>query len=281
MARPDQLALIAVVYAIGVLIASAHGRPLDDVLLGLFAVLSVATALHYANEYVDYETDALTTRTQYSGGSGTLQAVGLGPAFARKATIGAAGLAVVAITGAAVGGLPPSALGLLSLMLVLGLAYSLPPQLAWRGFGEMTNALLGGLVLPLYGMATVGYAVGFIDVLTFLPFTAVVFVNLLATQWPDRTADAAVGKHTLAVLLSERTLRRLYVTGTIASLAGLIALVAVAVVPIALLGLSTPTFLLLAIGARRYGRVESPATTVHAMVLFAVAHVIAAACVWS
>jgi 1,4-dihydroxy-2-naphthoate octaprenyltransferase len=169
---------------------------------------------------------------------------------------------------------------LLALTLALGLAYSLPPQLSWRGLGEVTNAVLGGIVLPLYGMATLGYSPGILDVATFLPFALVVFANLLATQWPDRRADATVGKRTLAVRLSSGTLRTLHGTISFVGLLSLLVLVAADGAPLVLPILALPTFGLLADATRRYGVVESPARSVHAMVLFAFAYVLAAGCGW-
>jgi 1,4-dihydroxy-2-naphthoate octaprenyltransferase len=280
MARLDQLALVTVVYALGVLVAVARGAAAADVLLGLGALLPVAIAVHYANEYADYETDALTDRTPYSGGSGALHATGLGPAFAGRAFVAATAVAVVALVVAYTLGLPPTALGLLGVVLVAGVAYSLGPRLAWRGYGEATNALLGGLVLPLYGVATVGVVPDAVDALTFLPFTAVVFANLLATQWPDRRADGRVGKRTLAVRLDVRTLRRLYAAAAVVGVLGVVALAGAAVVPRLLVVLAAPTAAMLAVGTHRYGRVDSPALTVHAMVALAFAYVAAATCTW-
>jgi 1,4-dihydroxy-2-naphthoate octaprenyltransferase len=102
------------------------------------------------------------------------------------------------------------ALGLLALIAVLGWQYSLPPlALAWHGWGELDNALLGGVLLPVYAVAVAG-EVTVASVLAFLPFGCVVFVNLLATTWPDREADAAVGKDTLATRLTTDGLRLLY-----------------------------------------------------------------------
>ena len=282
MARLDQLALVCVVYAMGVL-AGMDGtvptaaNPAGNVLPGLAALLAVALPVHYANEYADYETDALTTPTEFSGGSGALHATGLGRAFAGRALVAATGVAVLALMAAAVAGLPGTALALLVVVLVAGVAYSLGPRLAWRGLGELTNALLGGLLLPLYGVAVVRSTVGVGAVSTFLPFTAVVFANLLATQWPDRRADASVGKRTLAVSQDVRTLRGLYVAAATLGVGGVLVLAGVDRLPVALVGLATPTAVLLVVGASRYGRVESPAVTVYAMVALAFAYVIAIA----
>jgi 1,4-dihydroxy-2-naphthoate polyprenyltransferase len=54
-----------------------------------------------------------------------------------------------------------------------GHAYSLPPVAAMRrGSGEILNALLGGLLLPLFGVAIERGTVAPLDVLAFLPMLA-------------------------------------------------------------------------------------------------------------
>jgi len=280
MARPDQLALICVVYALGVLVGLDAGGTTTTVLPGLGGILAVGVAVHYANEYADYETDAITNPTAYSGGSGALHATGLGRSFARRALAAAAALASICVGGVAATGLGNVAFGLLGVALVAGVAYSIGPRLAWRGLGEPTNAVLGGFVLPLYGVAATGVAPTAGHVATFAPFAAVVFANLLATQWPDRHADERVGKRTLAVALDVATLRGLYVAAAVLGVGGVLALAVVGMAPLALAALAVPTTVLLAVGARRYGRVESPAVTVHAMVALAFAYVLAAACLW-
>jgi 1,4-dihydroxy-2-naphthoate octaprenyltransferase len=232
MSRPDQLLLMALLYATGVLVALGGDRTTDvfatlsggaspdllPVVVGFLLFLPVAVSVHYANEYADYETDRLTTRTPFSGGSGALARTGLPRRFALRAAAAALVLAAVSLgataTVAFVGGpvVTPDApaLGLLALIAVLGWQYSLPPlALAWHGWGELDNALLGGVLLPVYAVAVAG-EVTVASVLAFLPFGCVVFVNLLATTWPDREADAAVGKDTLATRLTTDGLRLLY-----------------------------------------------------------------------
>jgi 1,4-dihydroxy-2-naphthoate octaprenyltransferase len=56
---------------------------LERVLAGALALLSAAMAVHYANEYADAETDALTVRTPSSGGSGALERTDLPRSFLR------------------------------------------------------------------------------------------------------------------------------------------------------------------------------------------------------
>ncbi|APW98773.1 prenyltransferase [Halobiforma lacisalsi AJ5] len=226
--RPSQVALVLLVYLLGVGLSTA-GPPvaaaetatgpsevtaepfLGPVVDGALALLPVTVAIHYANEYADVETDALTDRTPFSGGSGALEATGLPPAFLRRATIVAVGLSAAAIVaGLVAGALPLETVGLLVAILIPGLAYSLRPlTLIRRGVGEFVNVALGGLLLPLYSVAAVSRPTE-IAALAVVPFALAVGCNLLATHWPDREADAAVGKRTLVVRWSPDRVRRVY-----------------------------------------------------------------------
>jgi 1,4-dihydroxy-2-naphthoate octaprenyltransferase len=77
--------------------------------------------------------------------------------------------------------------------------YSLPPvKFAWRGWGELANAILGANVLPMYGYIGVSGRFEFWVIAVCLPFTLLAFNNLLAVTWSDREADLQVGKRTLA-----------------------------------------------------------------------------------
>jgi 1,4-dihydroxy-2-naphthoate octaprenyltransferase len=281
MSRPSQLLLIVAVYALGVAIAVGLGAPVDTlaVVVGVVTLLPVAASVHFANEYADYETDRLTaesaTRTPFSGGSGALHAAGLPRSVARDATLMSGLLGAGLTVGLAVtGGLPAGAAIALALVALLGWGYSLPPmQLSRRGLGEVDNALLGGLLLPHYGAATLAtpsLAVCF----AVAPFTLLVFANLLATQWPDRWADAFTGKYTLPTRWSPRRLRRVHLLTVVAAFASLVALTG-PVLP------STVTLAsLLAVpfavwGVATFTRDERPFPTVAAMVVMAVAQLIA------
>ncbi len=179
---------------------------------GLLPLLFVSASIHYANEYADYETDALTVRTRYSGGSGAMQDHHAPPATALKAAwlaliIGISGVIILVVTGS----LPLVTLPILVLGAFGGWMYSLRPlALAWRGWGELTNAFLGGMLLPVFGYAVLSARIDWRIILLTLPFALFAFDNLLATTWPDRSADRQVGKCTLATRWSTGRLRTLY-----------------------------------------------------------------------
>jgi 1,4-dihydroxy-2-naphthoate octaprenyltransferase len=95
--------------------------------------------------------------------------------------------------------------------------YSMPSlKLAWRGWGELTNASLGAVLLPVYAYTIQSGQVDLRIILASLPFGLLAFNNLLATQWADRGADAHVGKRSLAILWSTSKLRLTY-TGVAAA----------------------------------------------------------------
>jgi 1,4-dihydroxy-2-naphthoate octaprenyltransferase len=270
MARPSQLALILLVYALGISMATGLGMRPDGgtVIRGAVALLPTAASVHYVNEYADYETDALTTRTPFSGGSGALVETGLPRRSAVVAAVvsGVVGIGVALVTGIA--GTPAG--GLLLVIFVVGWQYSVPPlQLAWRGFGAVANAVLGGVVLPLYGYATVAGPLTGTAALATLPFALVVFVNLLETTWPDREADAAVGKRTLVVRWPARTVHALYVIGSLAA-AGTAVVLRTDVLPRRVARAALVPMVGLVWGIARFTGRETPLPAVVTMVLVAV-----------
>ncbi len=292
--RPSQVALVLAVYLLGVGMGTT-GPPITDseraasistvvlapeffapVLLGAIGLVLVTVAIHYANEYTDVETDRLTTPTPFSGGSGALVRTGLSRSFMRSATIAAVVVASMSLLAlATVRGVPVDAIGLLVVIFGLGLAYSLPPiAFIRRGLGELVNAILGGVLLPLYGTAVVASPTP-AAVLAVLPFALLVICNLFATHWPDREADARVGKRTLAVRWSPRRLRRAF--GVVATLALSVAagLWIVDVLPTAVaLAHVTPVPFLLWSGIV-LTRQRSPFPAVFSMVVLAIASTIA------
>jgi 1,4-dihydroxy-2-naphthoate octaprenyltransferase len=214
MARPAQVLLIAFVYLFGAVIGWATGLSIDadSFWIGLLILIPISMSVHYANEYADFETDAQTLRTPFSGGSGALQEIGL----PRQLALTAAWVSLAIGVGLVLLGLwskilHPAALGVLSTGTFLGWMYSLPPlSLAWRGWGEFINALSGAMLLPLYGYAAQAGRLDLNLALVCLPFFTLAFNNLLATTWADRRADNAVGKFTLATRWQPQQLRALY-----------------------------------------------------------------------
>lgn len=213
MARPLQLLAVTLVYLWGVLLAG--DASVSAFAWGLVALLPIAVSIHYANEYADSETDALTSPTPFSGGSGAIPAGYVTRRDASRAMRSSLVIGVMlAGTALLLGELSFLACVVLAIGAFFGWMYSLPPlRLAWNGWGEVTNAFLGGWLLAIYGVTVAGVTLNLNDLSAFVPFAALTFLNLLATQYPDRHADAQVGKRTLPVRLSKRQIWRVYGLG--------------------------------------------------------------------
>ena len=278
MARPTHLLLIGFVYVLGATMALAHGFHLEVPYLwfGLAVLMLASMSVHYVNEYADYETDALTERTLFSGGSGALP----NSTVPRRTALYAGWVCLVvgvslAFVGRGVGLLNTTALIVLVIGAFLGWMYSLPPlALAWNGWGELDNALAGGMALPLFGFAVLAGVIGAPVAAACAPFVALVFLNLLATTWPDRHADSTVGKRMLATRWSPSKLRRTYWLVTVGFFLMFPLLVNWSLPP----RVAWSSYIvapLVIIGGLLYTKIRSPLPSVAAMVMMAVIQFIA------
>lgn len=270
MSRPLQLVAVTIVYLVGIAIAGAMKIELSTqaAVWGYVALIATSASIHYANEYADYETDTLTTRTPFSGGSGALPETGLPRRLAlRAAQVTLAVGVALATAGFVLGVLGVAAVGVLLAGAFFGWMYSLPPlQLAWNGWGELDNAALGGVLLPVYGFTVQAGYIDLAAIAVCLPFGALVFINLLATTWPDRAADAQVGKYTLATQWPTARLRILYGVGALAAFGLLLVMGNWLVPPLVLAAALLPVPIVLW-GWSVYTRWENPFPTVFAMVV--------------
>jgi 1,4-dihydroxy-2-naphthoate octaprenyltransferase len=270
MARPLLLLIVSPVYLIGNLIARAAGFQWDSNIFwwGLLTLLPAVIAANYANEYADFQTDALTERTPFSGGSGVLAQ----DASLRRTALWAVWFftligATLAWAGLRSGALNTSALFLWVLGTFVGIAYSLPPfKLAWRGWSEVLNALLIGLLLPLYGYTVQSGNLNWQVVVGCIPFALLVFVFILSTNWADREADRVVGKYTLSARLTQTHLRRLYAGSAFLGFALQPFLVG-AILPKEVVLSSLPAIPFLIWAGTRYTRIHSPLPTVTAILI--------------
>lgn len=208
MSRPVILAAAVLANLAG--LAMAH-HDLGEVdygvaALGMVIVLAATAMGHYLDEYADQDTDSLTKRTLISGGSGVLPSGAIDPIWALIMSVALGGVAVaMTVMGYLMGLLNSSYLLMFGVAMVLGYSYSMPPlHLARKGWGEVTNAFLGTLMLfsgyqPQVGNISMSAA------LRSLPIFLVILVNLIGVHWADREADERVGKKTLVVLLKGRS----------------------------------------------------------------------------
>ena len=196
-ARPNFMVLTPVCVLLGVALAiqSAGTVHVFDALLALLGGVLAHAAVNLLNEYDDFRSglDAITVRTPFSGGSGTLPA----HPEAASATLAAgvlsvAGTVLIGFYFAWTQGLAIVPLGLLGLVIIVAytpwitrhpLLCLLAPGL---GFGPLmvlgTTFVLSGL----YGWAAA---------LASLVPLFLVSELLLVNQFPDLEADRKVGRH--------------------------------------------------------------------------------------
>ena len=209
LARPLILPGGILAYTLGTTMGYAQSGQFrwDRALAGL-AVTEVANLMaHYADEYADRDADMLTRRTWFSGGSGVLPSGVVPASWALCAALLCAVLAVVLAAGAlATGLLGWQAAAIAGCGLACGWVYSMPPvALERRGLGELDNAFIGGILMPLMGYVTQARTISPAAMIALLPIFLAVLAGLLPVHWADRFADAAVGKRSLAVLLGPHT----------------------------------------------------------------------------
>jgi 1,4-dihydroxy-2-naphthoate octaprenyltransferase len=201
LARPAFLVGGFTGFALGAAVARFDGHPLDvrAYLLGQLLVSSFHLMVHFSNDYFDQETDAITVRTAWSGGSGVLPNGELPPVVALTAALacGAVGLAATAAE-ALLGNGTVAALGVA--IAFLGWSYSAPPvRLLARGLGELDTIAVVAVLVPFVGYAAFAHGIGPHALLATLPCACAMFAMMLTVELPDAAADAATGKRNLVV----------------------------------------------------------------------------------
>ncbi len=212
-------------------------------LIALVGLAALHAAVNVLNEIIDYKTgiDFHTSRTPFSGGSGTL------PAGLMKVR----GAWVVAVVSIAIGGsvglyfLGVYGTGFLPVVLlgavcVLGYANIF----ARTGIGEIAAGLgLGGLAV--YGDALVqcGQA-GALAAAAGVPAFLMTFNLLLLNEFPDEGPDRSGGRRNLVLLFGRPAAAKVYAAAAIAVPVWITVLVVVGWFPLAALVAVAPSLLL-------------------------------------
>ncbi|MGD9601842.1 MAG: prenyltransferase [Gammaproteobacteria bacterium] len=207
-ARPGFLAITALGCLLGFAHALAAGVPWQwpPALLTVAGALLAHAASNLYNDYADalLGSDAINHArvTPFTGGARVIQDGALSADAVRRLAIGC-GLAAagIGLWIARASGAPIVAL--VAVGALLGWAYSHPPlMLMSRGLGELAVGtswwllVLGSDCVLRGGFSSGALALG-------AGYAALVAVILLVNEFPDRVADAAVGKRTAVVRLGE------------------------------------------------------------------------------
>jgi 1,4-dihydroxy-2-naphthoate octaprenyltransferase len=171
--------------------------------LGYAALFFIEAATVFLNEVFDYESDRRNTDYgPFTGGSRTLVNGELSRAELINGAFVALGLAVFAVAALlphqVVAG-PPVVAYLVAVF--LGIGYTVPPlKFSHRGAGELVVAFTHSLlVLQIGALVTGGILFSREVMLLSLPLFFAVLPSITLSGIPDRFADEAAGKRTLAV----------------------------------------------------------------------------------
>ncbi len=201
LARPAFLIGGFAGFGLGAAVARFEGFALDwqAYVWGQVIVTAFHLMVHFANDYFDQATDALATRTPWSGGSGVLPDGALPPRVALAAACVCAVIGLLATSRTALtGNVAVAGVGLA----IAGLAwtYSAPPvRLLARGLGELDAIAVVAVLVPLCGYAAFAHALGVRALLAALPGACAMFAMMVSVEIPDAPADAATGKRNLVV----------------------------------------------------------------------------------
>ena len=269
LGRPLVLLAGVIAYLLGLSMAYHESGIIDlsAAVLGMVIMVSAILMAHYANEFADIDTDSLTRRTWFSGGSGILPAGLVSPRLALVSAFAFLTVSVSSTAAAIFLGIVAPIVGVVVLVGIAGgWSYSMPPlRLERTWFGEIDNALLGGFLMPLIAYTCQVGSVGFDAMASCVPIFFAVLANLLGVHWADRKADEMVGKRSLVVRLGERS-RRLHTISILMIYVSTVVLLGYGLpFEVAVAGLFTLPFGLWAIVA--FGRGSSPLPSSATMVV--------------
>lgn len=209
MGRPFVLIAGLIAYFVGLSMAYYELSTFDikKAIVGLIVLMTGTMMGHYADEYADVDTDRLTRRTLYSGGSGVLPSGIIPINWAIYSAIFFLLITLILTFFSIYYDILPSIVIWIVLPALFGgWIYSMPPfALERKGLGELDNAILGGFFMTLMGYVTQMGTITINSILSLVPIFLAVFVNLLGVHWSDRFADKSVGKLTLVVKMEENT----------------------------------------------------------------------------
>ncbi|NOZ78707.1 MAG: prenyltransferase [Acidobacteria bacterium] len=225
--------------------AAAYGGSVrwDRTVLALVGLVALHAAVNIFNEISDYRRgiDMETTRTPFSGGSGTLPGGELSPSAAVifgvcMAAAGAAiGVYFLVVVGRAF--VPLLVIGAVS---VLGYT----DFLARAGLGEISAGLgLGGLAVAGTALVQDGH-VGPAALAASVPAFLMTFNLLLLNEFPDEQADDRGGRRNLVLILGRRRAALAWTVAALLVPAWLVAAVMLGLLPPAALAACLPSLLL-------------------------------------
>jgi 1,4-dihydroxy-2-naphthoate octaprenyltransferase len=222
-------------YLVGALLASiGGGLDLAAFWWGLAALFFLEAATVLSNDLLDLESDRINVNFgPFTGGSRVLVDGRLSVSDVKRAIAVALSLVLLCAGGVLASTAAPAVSGgLLLAMAALALGYTVPPlALSHRGLGELDVAMTHATGAILCGFVFQGGALADpAPWLLSLPLALAVLPSIILAGVPDRDADRAIGKGTLAVRLGMRG--ALALAGSFAVLAAAAALILIWTTPV-------------------------------------------------
>lgn len=199
LARPVELLLAALCYALGLGVGRYLGQPHDMpvAFLGLLILLFLLAAARLLEAYFRFPPETFfegDSRSRNEDFRRTLLNTAL-------ALLGLAALLASLMGFRAL--LNPIAVIFMLAILMTAMAFAVPPlRLIDRGFGEFALALLTGAFAPALAYSLQTGALHRLLTLVALPLFALALAGLLAFDFPDYAADLKRGRRTMLIRLT-------------------------------------------------------------------------------
>ena len=186
-------------FSLGALLAILFGAEfvLTKFILGVVIIFFSTWAVHYHNDYFDFETDHYVTPTTISGGSGVLIEHPEWKKSSKYMALTLIGLAIaVSVIFTAIFDYPLTFILFVVFANLLAWFYAAPPfKLSYRGLGEFGNTAIG-ILFPGLGFFTLMGTLTIPFVVFAIPILFLQMLFTMSVEIPDMGGDRAGGKKT-------------------------------------------------------------------------------------
>jgi 1,4-dihydroxy-2-naphthoate octaprenyltransferase len=210
--RPQFYLMALLGYTMGALVAygTMQAFNLTSYIFGYMFLFLVQLSTVFTNDYYDYDSDRINRNSSlYTGGSRTLVEGKISFTELKSVIIGALLVTLFLIVVLLINSGREKAIQtgvFICIGLIFGLGYTVPPlKLCYRGLGELDVGLFFSFYVVHYGFilqkgAWSAWLLWWLSI----PLFFAVFAAITLSGIPDRRADLAVSKRTIAVLLGPR-----------------------------------------------------------------------------
>lgn len=186
-------------FSLGALLAVLFGAEfvLSKFILGYVIIFLSTWAVHYHNDYFDFEADHFVTPTPISGGSGVLIERPEWKKSSKNMAITLIALAItVSVAFTVIFSYPLTFILFVIIANLLAWFYAAPPlKLSYRGVGEFGNTAIG-IMFPGLGFFALMGTLNLPFVIFAVPMLFLQFLFTMSVEIPDMEGDKAGGKMT-------------------------------------------------------------------------------------